>query len=589
MSKRKSPSRKTHRPGRSPAGDGEGRKQEDRGEASADKSAASRIPSQAAVRETIESVVIAFVLAFLFRTFEAEAFVIPTGSMAPTLMGRHKDLACPICGHPYQVSASNEVDGNGARYGAQAEVVDCTCPICRYTTNVDHGNPEGEKYPSYKGDRILVSKFAYQFGDPKRWDVAVFKYPGGAMTNYIKRLVGLPNETIRISHGDIFVNPAAEDEFTIARKTPQKLLVMLQPVFDNDAAAKIAEYGFPPRWGTLPSAGDSSAGHWRPGDDLRVFETTGKSPRESWLRYQHRVPSQRQWREAGQGRLPADEPPPQLISDFSAYNTGRSRAAAAPDFDAFGLHWVGDLALKCELQVETDSGEAILELVEGGRRFQCRIDVATGEAALSISNLDSYHPAAVTKVRGKGKYKILFANCDDQLRLWIDGRLVGFDTPTQYGPLGNTTPTTADLSPVGIGTKGAALRVSHLVVLRDIYYIAEGHRRYSTTGPINDFERLPPAHNLMADPELWGFFGRENMNEVDFVLGPDQFLALGDNSAKSKDGRLWEQDGFEYYVSRELLIGKALFIYWPHSWNKIPWVNIPCPFFPNFKDMGFVR
>jgi len=43
-------------------------------------------------RETIESIVIAFVLAFLFRTFEAEAFVIPTGSMAPTLMGRHKDV-----------------------------------------------------------------------------------------------------------------------------------------------------------------------------------------------------------------------------------------------------------------------------------------------------------------------------------------------------------------------------------------------------------------------------------------------------------------------------------------------------------------
>ena len=53
---------------------------------------------------------IAFILAFLFRTFEAEAFVIPTGSMAPTLMGRHKDLKCEKCGYPYQVSASEEVD-----------------------------------------------------------------------------------------------------------------------------------------------------------------------------------------------------------------------------------------------------------------------------------------------------------------------------------------------------------------------------------------------------------------------------------------------------------------------------------------------
>ncbi|MDP7266743.1 MAG: S26 family signal peptidase, partial [Pirellulales bacterium] len=55
------------------------------------------------VRETVESVVIAFALAFLFRTFEAEAFVIPTGSMAPTLQGRHQDVDCPMCGNAYRI------------------------------------------------------------------------------------------------------------------------------------------------------------------------------------------------------------------------------------------------------------------------------------------------------------------------------------------------------------------------------------------------------------------------------------------------------------------------------------------------------
>ena len=54
--------------------------------------------SHRAVRETVESIVIAFILAFLFRTFEAEAFVIPTGSMAPTLYGRHKEATCQTCG-----------------------------------------------------------------------------------------------------------------------------------------------------------------------------------------------------------------------------------------------------------------------------------------------------------------------------------------------------------------------------------------------------------------------------------------------------------------------------------------------------------
>ena len=61
-------------------------------------------------RETVESVVIAFILAFMFRTFEAEAFVIPTGSMAPTLQGRHKDIVCPQCGYEFRTGASEEVD-----------------------------------------------------------------------------------------------------------------------------------------------------------------------------------------------------------------------------------------------------------------------------------------------------------------------------------------------------------------------------------------------------------------------------------------------------------------------------------------------
>src|SRR5687767_8489278 len=59
-------------------------------------------------RETVESIVVAFVLAFLFRTFEAEAFVIPTGSMSPSLQGQHKDVECTHCGYSFRTTASSE-------------------------------------------------------------------------------------------------------------------------------------------------------------------------------------------------------------------------------------------------------------------------------------------------------------------------------------------------------------------------------------------------------------------------------------------------------------------------------------------------
>src|SRR3954470_19708245 len=90
------------------------------------------------VRETIEAIAIAFALAFLFKTFEAEAFVIPTGSMAPTLMGRHKDVACPECGYHYTASGSDEADREGNERNDPAyQVVATTCPTCRFTMSVD--------------------------------------------------------------------------------------------------------------------------------------------------------------------------------------------------------------------------------------------------------------------------------------------------------------------------------------------------------------------------------------------------------------------------------------------------------------------
>src|SRR5512142_1289289 len=106
------------------------------------------VPSHGAVREIVESVAIAFILAFLIRTFEAEAFVIPTGSMASTLMGRHKDLVCPMCGTEFQASASEEVDANNNR-SRGVEVVSATCPNCRYTLDLTAEARRGKDTSSF--------------------------------------------------------------------------------------------------------------------------------------------------------------------------------------------------------------------------------------------------------------------------------------------------------------------------------------------------------------------------------------------------------------------------------------------------------
>ena len=78
-------------------------------------------------RETVESIVIALVLAFLFRTFEAEAFVIPTGSMATTLLGYHKEFECSECHYVFPVNCSQEAEPQN---GQKVEVTGGVCPNC---------------------------------------------------------------------------------------------------------------------------------------------------------------------------------------------------------------------------------------------------------------------------------------------------------------------------------------------------------------------------------------------------------------------------------------------------------------------------
>ena len=64
--------------------------------------------------ETLESIIVAFVLAFIFRAFVVEAFVIPTGSMGPTLYGRHAELECTDCGFQFSIGAESGRRGGPA-------------------------------------------------------------------------------------------------------------------------------------------------------------------------------------------------------------------------------------------------------------------------------------------------------------------------------------------------------------------------------------------------------------------------------------------------------------------------------------------
>ena len=573
--------------------------------------------------ETVESIVVAFTLALLFRAFEAEAFVIPTGSMAPTLMGRHKDLACEACGRDFRVGSSTEEDEQSqslrtelarlererAAVGRTATDASATagerdaarrrlellesdrgpiaelqarlsgkmvprarCPNCGYVTELVADVPGGGRsykweYPSFSGDRILVDKLSFDFTGPDRWDVVVFRYPEDAKTNYIKRLVGLPNETVHIAGGDLWTS-SGDAAPVIARKPADTLVAMLQCVHDSrHVAPRLVAGGWPLAWSDWSAADAAGGCRWSTTDDGRSWTAACGPEGTATLRYRHMVPTAEDWAALEAGQPLAGRARPRRIDDFQPYNAVATRP-----------HPVGDLAVACRLESRAATGTVTLDLVEDGRRHRCLLDLATGTARFEAAT--GLVATARTAVRGTGRWDVLFANVDDELSLFVGGRRVTADGPTAWaaemaapaadtdGPVpapGAAEP--SDLAPVGVTAAGADVTLRDLRVLRDIYYITA----------------VDVAGNgqIIEEPTL------------EFPLGPDQFLVLGDNSAASKDSRLWLEG---HHVDRNLLVGRALVIFWPHAipakWG-IPvklggWeVRLPC--WPNFGRMGFVR
>lgn len=63
-----------------------------------------------------------------------------------------------------------------------------------------------------EGEFVLVNKLAYRLGEPSRGDVVVFHNPNNAKEDYIKRIVGLPGDTIEFREDRVYLNGAALDE-----------------------------------------------------------------------------------------------------------------------------------------------------------------------------------------------------------------------------------------------------------------------------------------------------------------------------------------------------------------------------------------
>ncbi len=72
-------------------------------------------------------------------------------------------------------------------------------------------------FPTFdNGDYLIVDKLSYKIGDPQRNDVVIFKYPNDKTKFFIKRVIGLPNETVNIKDGIVtIINSENPDGFNL--------------------------------------------------------------------------------------------------------------------------------------------------------------------------------------------------------------------------------------------------------------------------------------------------------------------------------------------------------------------------------------
>lgn len=523
------------------------------------------------VKETIESILVAFILAFVFRAFVVEAFVIPTGSMAPTLMGAHLRLQCPDCGYRFTVTYPKQSGGDDTDIPATARFqpeFSVTCPNCGYQI------PLGGVQPIYFGDRILVLKYRYLFSEPEPWDVVVFKSPYEQVRdpndpkyvdNYIKRLIGLPNESIMILDGDIYIGHRGlpPEQFKIRRKPDYAQRALWQAVYDNDYLPHENRIGWQDPW-TVES-GTGWKGPQGGGPPQRTFQFDnphGASAIYFDSRVNHSFDS---------------------LTDWIAYDQNS------------GGNYVSDLKVSCVYRRTAGQGPLELQLTKRDDCFTA--DFLPGKVQLHRTKVLDSEPlklgkevwpapkeALVPELDGSGRpIEIEFTNVDYVVSVRINGRVVLTTTDADYTPDVKALYNEAIDSRLGgpskpvvrINAADQTCALQHLRLARDVYYINRGNH-YT-------------AQSTSSSEPYWA--SPENIMN----LGPDEYFVLGDNSQVSLDARFWgapvnlPHENYEVAPGRvpgRFMLGKAFFVYWPAGYR---FESLQYGIRPDFGDMRFIH
>ena len=429
------------------------------------------------------------------------------GSMAETLLGTHRNVACADCGRQFACSADQSPAPPRA-----------VCPNCGYAAN-DVQSP-----PDLDGDRLLVDRTAFSLRPPRRWEIVALRHPQRADEILVKRVVGLPGESIEIRNGDVY----ADGEIQRKNLAEQHALAIL--VYDAGCRPAL-EPTPPPRWrAERRETGWSSAGGC-------FSHTTGvKTGPVDWLVYHH------------VRRLAGGSTVESPVTDVCGYDQSQPRREE-------DVHAVADLLLSFWLE-PAGNGTFFVRADDGVETFEVRLhflgkgpDTWQYEAFRGNEAI----PGASGSVRHADRRFVEVSLIDQQFLLALDGQTLvawPYQRPTAASP-----PST----PLAIGAEGRLeTTVRELRVYRDVYYtqpIGSGVKGDSPIFAETKIGTVPFARTKIGTvPSKIGTIPVATAGEPT-RLADDEYFVLGDNSPISDDSRCWPDRGA---VSDKLLIGKPL-------------------------------
>lgn len=508
-----------------------------------------------AVTEAFISLILAVVL---FRTFAAEGYMISTGSMAPSLLGYHKRVTCPTCGCTFPFGVAYDTDPDEETESTAHSRTHATCPNC------DQSDIQVGDVPRNHGDQLLVSKQAFHFRQPRRWEVIVFKNPGKPSEAYVKRVVGLPTERIRLVRGDVEINGE------LVHKSLDDQLQTRILMHDADFRPAVKS-GHAARW---EPAGTSKVGtgwqsNW--GEfTLKDAQTKGKS--EDSLHWMGYYPGEvteavsvplSEWPgdldptsippaglefDPDAGVLTARIPLTPEIREFLLAGTGDdlfreavdelyTLSHARPLLDRYGYNppdeepgevVVRDIMLELQLQVLSGLGEFAVELQDGLDTYRVLFDFSRGDVRIHrTSDERPIATAGLPSGLSPGPANVLVSLFDRQL-------LIAVNNQPLLPPLllGSPSDRPQQFLPARFGGRGLDAVVSKVRLYRDVHYTGSGGR---------------------------------NGIDAPYQLGAGEYFVLGDNSPVSHDSRRW----YDAPVPEHLIIGKPFLVHLPSKPGKL--------------------